>query len=102
MKTYVKKNMVFCNVACIFELCGRGVEEMHIEHMIPALFKGRTISLIPLTMKRLKGQMVDWMPKETTKVIYKKFFVDRDDKNGYIKFSDNSFDEIKEALESFL
>tara|TARA_R110000782_G_scaffold237024_1_gene323179 strand:- start:3515 stop:4546 length:1032 start_codon:yes stop_codon:yes gene_type:complete len=98
----MKKNMVFCNVACIFELSGMGVEEAHIDHMISAPFKGETVSLIPLTMKRFKGQMVDWMPKETTKVIYKKFFVDRHDKNGYIKVSDNSFDEIKEALESFL
>ena len=86
MAAALKKNLVLCNVTSVFTLDDKYVET-----------NGTT-----KTMKKAKTSIVDWLPEETTRILYKKFQFDIPDKPGYIIIKDNSFDEIKEALESFL
>jgi hypothetical protein len=85
MAAAMRRNLVFCNVVSAF---------------YP--FRAEAISE-KIQIKRMKPSIVDWMPEETTRVLYKKFDIKQDMRYITIeKIEDNSFEEIQEALESFL
>ena len=57
MAAAMKKNLVLCNVTSVFRLDSDQVE----------------ISSGIKTMKKAKTSIVDWLPKKTTRILYKKF-----------------------------
>ena len=99
----MKKNLVLCNVVSPFYPFTVIAEKDPVT--------GKVVEGT-LQLKKNKSAIVDWLPKKTTKILYKTLDIDRLESflhtngNQYFKNSghlkDNSFKEIQTALQNFL
>ena len=94
MAAAMRKNLVFCNVVSTF----------FPWHTMNSIYPYRDYAETEKKqMERVNPCIVDWMSEKTTKILYKRFDIPQN--VSYItdvRIKDNSFEEIREALESFL
>jgi len=118
----MKKNLVLCNVTSVFDLYLRGDRDASGVNVNPPAYEDVQGNVFCVNEhlirtddgKRIlppaKTAIVDWLPEETTKILYKDIevvpgliFQNNIPKPlTHINLRDNPYDELKTALESFL